>query len=155
MEKRHFSEDAEGLEDRKLLLGARFRLLHDLAASFEDDPDVLNRLAFRENHLAGRVGLGFEHAQQLLSLVNAHAAKQRTFRQGGIGNAGEHQMPPKTVARPTRPIPMMYAAVRSDTCLSRAMFQTRSKLSTITRSNSLRTRARSQLKCWRFWTHSK
>src|SRR4029077_20792091 len=117
--------------------------------------DVLEGLAFSEDHRTRRIEFGIKEGDQLLPLGSAHAAKQRTLGQGRIGKRSRHQIPPRTVARPTRPIPMMYAAVRSDTCFSWARFQTRSKLSTITRSSSLRTRARSQLKCWRFWTHSK
>src|SRR5262245_61492028 len=155
VEERHFSEHASRLEDPEFLFFAGLRFLDHLAATLHDDADVLKGFPFRENHRSGRVELSVEQVLQFLALGGVHAAEEGTFGEGVIGKRCRHQIPPRTVARPTRPMPMMYAAVRSDTCFSWAMFHTRSKLSTMTRSSSLRTRARSQLKCWRFWTHSK
>src|SRR5436190_20074245 len=155
MEKRHFAEDSIRLNDPQFCFVDRSGLFENLAAAPEDDPDVLNRFAFSENGCSWGIRFRFEQSQQLLALASGHSTKQRALRQSRFIFLTKHQIPPRTVARPTRPIPIMYAAVRSETCFSWARFQTRSKLSTITRSSSLRTRARSQLKCWRFWTHSK
>src|SRR5579862_3027649 len=107
----------------------------------------LGREAFKDRrNNGGGVGHGrsfWEQGEQVIktSFMPSRAGKFQPKGRLRPRNASRdnYEIPARTVARPTRPIPSKYAAVRSETRLSSAIFQTFSKLSSRMRSSSFRT----------------
>src|SRR6185295_18374064 len=117
---------------------------HDFALAFQHGPQIAAALALAEHDFAGSELLGSGDLAQLAALLLVQAAEEgNLFQQFVVRNVRAHVMPPKIVARPTRPMPNIYAAVRRLTLRSACSVQTCSKLADNTRSSSCRTRFKS------------
>ena len=80
----------------------------DVALAFEHDPQVLAAFALLDDFLAGRKGALLHDVGDLMAFAFVEGAKRRNLLERlKIDARFAHVMPPKIVARPTRPIPRM------------------------------------------------